>query len=857
MSRFMVMITTAICLTMFISTLPMHLSSNGTEELLENSSVESSIAMQFEYSSGNIYQVDSYLEHTYLYGLAVGATVLDQSGNLYVAGTMSDTGTLVSFDPLGPFSTIYNAQDRPWNAPVSFVAKFGNDGEWKWVNFVEPKGATTSGCDSITMVNESTSTVKSLAVSPDGSYLYMGALIQGCVDFGSNQIVTGTSATERVGAIVAMKTGAGSMLWVKTLKNTNGNKAGTIIPDILFTKYLNSGLKVYVAGTIKDATISTAGGSFSGGPDGDGYILRLSDSTTDVEIYQDTCSLNDGSSSSDCGNGIAEKVVEVVEDADGIMHIGINVHFPSSETTAFLFGKTVSVSATAGSLYAYTITFDEDLQHTSSAPPNELNEGKQGWQIRHAFLYQQTPMFITGFAQEVYPLVLQNLDGSGQYDEVTNLSISSGGGAWPKEILVHESTGIHLIVARADPNGHPILTSGTSSYNLTHDGMYLVDFLNLDESFSWNTNIAPDRNTPLHAYSHPNGRIGVVGKGQNNAYIAQSFTFSADSDGDGIPDLFDTHIYVPSSSDWDNDGLLNSIDNCPYVWNLDQANSDNDLYGDACDTDIDGDDITNTIPIDLTSASNIDKCPYVFANSSKDKDGDGCEDDADADGVIDVNDICPGNPDSDDADGDGVPDGCDEYPDDTDNDGVINSFDNCITTFNPSQQDSGGEPTGDACDYDIDGDGVNNSIPVDLNATDNFDRCPYSYSSPNNDSDRDGCDDEPVIEQCDVCDIDDGEVKGEEKTNDTIIDPSDIPTAAAIGGAGILGGGVIALIAGRMRGALRYIGVDDGLELLKHLPRRKKKDGGSDHYFKKGLIRQQEMTISADKNLDDYIEDDN
>ena len=302
--------------------------------------------------------------------------------------------------------------------------------------------------------------------------------------------------------------------------------------------------------------------------------------------------------------------------------------------------------------------------------------------------------------------------------------------------------------------------------------MYLVDFLNLDESFSWNTNIAPDRNTPLHAYSHPNGRIGVVGKGQNNAYIAQSFTFSADSDGDGIPDLFDTHIYVPSSSDWDNDGLLNSIDNCPYVWNLDQANSDNDLYGDACDTDIDGDDITNTIPIDLTSASNIDKCPYVFANSSKDKDGDGCEDDADADGVIDVNDICPGNPDSDDADGDGVPDGCDEYPDDTDNDGVINSFDNCITTFNPSQQDSGGEPTGDACDYDIDGDGVNNSIPVDLNATDNFDRCPYSYSSPNNDSDRDGCDDEPVTEQCDVCDIDDGEVKGEEKTNDTIIDPS-------------------------------------------------------------------------------------
>ena len=857
MSRTMVLITTAICLTMFISTLPIHLTSNGAEELSENSTVESSIAMQFEHSSGEIYQVDSLLEHTYLYGLDVGATVLDQSGNLYVAGTMSDTGTLVSFDPLGPYNSIYNAQNRPVIAPVSFVAKLGSDGEWKWVNFVEPKGGATSGCDPITIANESTSTVKSLAVSPDGTYLYMGAVIQGCIDFGSNQLVTGTSITERVGTIAAMKTGAGSMLWVKALKNTNGNKEGIISPDILFTKSLSSGLKVYVAGTIKDATISTGSGSFSGGPDGDGYILRLSDSTTNVEIYQDTCSLNDDSSSSDCGGGIEEKVVAVVEDADGIMHIGINVHFSGSETTAYLFGKTVSVSATAGSLYAYTITFDEDLQHTSSDPPSELNAGKQGWQIRHAFLYQQTPMFVTGFAQEVYPLVLQYLDGFGQYDEVTNLSILSGGGAWPREIMVHESTGIHIIVARADPNGHPVLSDGKSLYNLTHDGMYLVDFLDLDASFSWNTNLAPDRNSPLHAYSHPNGRIGVVGKGQNNAYVAQSFTLSADSDGDGIPDMFDTHIYVPSSSDWDNDGLLDSIDNCPYIWNLDQANSENDPYGDACDTDIDGDGIKNTIPINISSPLNLDKCPFVFANSSKDTNGDGCEDDADADGVLDVNDVCPGNPDSDDADGDGIPDGCDEYPDDTDNDGVIDSFDNCITTFNPDQIDSGGEPLGDACDYDLDGDGVNNSIPVDINASTNFDKCPYVYSSASNDYDLDGCDDEPIAEQCDICDNNTGEKEIEEdkEENNTIIDPKDIPTAAAIGGAGFLGGGFIALIVSRLRGVLGYIGIDDGLELLKHLPRRKKKDGGSDHYFKKGLIRQQEMTISADKNLDDYIED--
>ena len=43
--------------------------------------------------------------------------------------------------------------------------------------------------------------------------------------------------------------------------------------------------------------------------------------------------------------------------------------------------------------------------------------------------------------------------------------------------------------------------------------------------------------------------------------------------------------------------------------------------------------------------------------------------------------------------------------------------------------------------------------------------------------------------------------------------------------------------------------------MLKHLPKRKKADSGSDHYFQKGRIRQEEMTKSADKLLDDYIED--
>jgi hypothetical protein len=43
--------------------------------------------------------------------------------------------------------------------------------------------------------------------------------------------------------------------------------------------------------------------------------------------------------------------------------------------------------------------------------------------------------------------------------------------------------------------------------------------------------------------------------------------------------------------DDDNDGVLDSIDNCPLTRNPAQANSDRDPWGDACDDDDDNDNI--------------------------------------------------------------------------------------------------------------------------------------------------------------------------------------------------------------------------------------------------------------------------
>ena len=82
-------------------------------------------------------------------------------------------------------------------------------------------------------------------------------------------------------------------------------------------------------------------------------------------------------------------------------------------------------------------------------------------------------------------------------------------------------------------------------------------------------------------------------------------------------------------SDGDGDGIPDSDDNCPGIYNPGQEDTDGDGVGDACDDDGDGDG-----------------------------DGNG---DGDGDGISDSVDNCPGvhNPGQEDTDGDGVGDACD------------------------------------------------------------------------------------------------------------------------------------------------------------------------------------------------------
>jgi len=203
-------------------------------------------------------------------------------------------------------------------------------------------------------------------------------------------------------------------------------------------------------------------------------------------------------------------------------------------------------------------------------------------------------------------------------------------------------------------------------------------------------------------------------------------------------DLGDTYQYA---DDFDEDGIEDDFDNCPFVANRDQADADGDGHGDGCDNcavqanelqrDVDGDGLGDLCDDDVDGdgiVNALDNCVGVRNPSQGDADGDWigdvCDPDIDNDAVPNLEDNCPfiANPAQQPAE---VVPGCDP---DLDNDSVRDSVDNCPSLVNPDQLDSDGDLLGDACDADADDDGV-------LNAADN---CPLVANQEQKDEDRDG-----------------------------------------------------------------------------------------------------------------------
>ena len=232
---------------------------------------------------------------------------------------------------------------------------------------------------------------------------------------------------------------------------------------------------------------------------------------------------------------------------------------------------------------------------------------------------------------------------------------------------------------------------------------------------------------------------GVVDSVDNCVTVANGATEDnqADADADGRGDACDGAAFPDAgsefSNDFDNDGFDDGNDNCPTVANGDQAAivGSNLTAGDACDNE-DGDSVVDA----------NDTCPEYPNDNQIDLSG--CTD-TDIDGVVDSDDVCPNDArTSTDA----------EYCTDNEPDGVMNIDDNCPNIANAGQQDYDTDMLaapfdgGNACDNDDDNDGINDA--ADLGPAPEFIDCSQNEAADcgvvDQDSDLDG-----VMDSVDNC----------------------------------------------------------------------------------------------------------
>lgn len=86
-----------------------------------------------------------------------------------------------------------------------------------------------------------------------------------------------------------------------------------------------------------------------------------------------------------------------------------------------------------------------------------------------------------------------------------------------------------------------------------------------------------------------------------------------------------TEVYV-KMPDSDGDGFGDSVDNCPGVYNPDQADTDGDGVGNVCDTCTDSDEDGYGDPLAAANTCNEDNCPTVYNPDQTDSNLDGIGD---------------------------------------------------------------------------------------------------------------------------------------------------------------------------------------------------------------------------------------
>ena len=546
------------------------------------------------------------------------------------------------------------------------------DDQGSWTGFISADHSTSVG-------SGGTSVLTDVAVGMAGE-IFVSGYFYGEIAFGSpgpNSIISNLNSGYHYEGFVAKADPLGNWMWATSL-STLVNGSGEFSEA--------SALAVDVTG---DLFVT---GEFSGETDFGGISINATSRDVFVAKYDGnmgtlTWVVNGGGIGADQVFDMSITPaggVKLATITDGLSQWGLNNHAALGTIDAVIVeldanGGTISTTGigTSNQITAVLKIHVDASGNTYMAGTFDGTITSGGWTATSS--YGGNDIFVAKSATN-QANSWARVSGTSAFDEPQGLAVTSNGGVVFGGYLT--ST----------------FTAGSKSIsNSNHDGF--VVGLSTTGSVDWIEKVGGSQYDYVWAMAVNNtDYVGTTGS------FSGSMTHKGVSvSSGGARDVF-AWVFDPANLvDTDGDGVLDSApDNCPTVANSDQANTDGDSEGDACDSDDDNDGLTDNFP---------DNCPrngefnwtssrdFNDPTSSTDWDNDGCKDDStedlddDNDGVQDADDACPltsyapprpswVSDSATDIDGDGCRDS-DEDTDD-DNDGFEDAADDCPTIVGTS-----------------------------------------------------------------------------------------------------------------------------------------------------------------------------
>ena len=583
-----------------------------------------------------------------------GGIAVDSSGNAFVTGLFVQNATFGN-------TTLINSGSND-----VYIAKISSSGEWQW--------AVRAG-------GSSSDYGYGIALDSSGN-IYATGSFEDNATFGNTSLI----AEDDDDIFVAKLSNSGSWLWAV--------KAGGTGSEYSYAIAVDSSDNVFITGSFRETANFGSKSITTGSTSGGGREIFVAKISSSGEWQWATKASEPQSGSSQPRGG-----KDITVDSSGSAFI--TGYF----TEIVTFGST-TLEVDSHSRFVAKISSSGIWQWAVKA-------GDSGYYNHDGGIAVDSSgnAFVTGGFSETTIFGSTVLMSSGDRD-IFVAKISSNG-IWQWAVSAggsQEDEGNGITV---DSSGNAFVTGSFyqtvtfDSTTLTSSGKDDIFVAKISSSGSWQWAAKADGSG-----AEDGRRIAVDSSG--NAYVFGLFTKNATFGSTILEQDFvyrgggythyDHFVAKFLGQDVDGDGVHNSLDNCVYDANADQADYDSDNIGDVCDPDADGDDVLNV----------DDMCPMGMntwvSNSTNDNDGDGCNDsyedlDDDNDGIPDETEIDIGtNPLDADSDADGYQDGEDIFPTDTtewndsDGDGFGDNSDACPDVFGTSLQ-----PVTGCSDIDSDG----------------------------------------------------------------------------------------------------------------------------------------------------------